>query len=101
MSSMTTSNEASHSAILSDSLERLQLESEGATSSDGTDGNHERDELGDLPSPSRSARALVHDGYGFRPPSGTSTPSGSSQVNRNASPLPDRHGLGWPGEHLS
>ena len=75
-----TTGDLSHSTILYDSLEHLQ---------------DEPDELPDLPSPSRSTRSSLHDGYGFRPPSGSSTPS---QAHRNASPLPDRHGLGWPGE---
>lgn len=35
----------------------------------------------------------VHDGYGFRPSSGVSTP-----INQSSTPsIPDVNGLGWPG----
>jgi hypothetical protein len=37
----------------------------------------------------------VHEGYGFRPPSGVSTPL---LQGATPSPIPDIHGLGWPGE---
>lgn len=39
----------------------------------------------------------LHEGYGFRPPSGSSTPlTEASHPADGASPLPDPHGLGWP-----
>lgn len=47
-----------------------------------------REELQQRPQPSRPP--LIHDGYGFRPSSGGSTPSAPSSI-------PDIHGLGWPG----
>lgn len=37
----------------------------------------------------------VRDGYGFRPPSGVSTPLTNGAGS--GSPLPDPNGLGWPG----
>lgn len=37
----------------------------------------------------------VRDGYGFRPPSGVSTPL--TNAAERGSPLPDPNGLGWPG----
>ncbi|KDQ14761.1 hypothetical protein BOTBODRAFT_32520 [Botryobasidium botryosum FD-172 SS1] len=57
-----------------------------------------RDEYGqigsknDQQSIARSRRAV--DGYGFRPPSGATTPAleGAGTV----SPIPDQYGLGWP-----
>ena len=39
------------------------------------------------------------EGYGFRPPSGITTPLYTSKaVGKTGSPLPDANGLGWPGE---
>lgn len=37
----------------------------------------------------------VREGYGFRPPSGVSTPLTNGAGS--GSPLPDPNGLGWPG----
>lgn len=37
----------------------------------------------------------VREGYGFRPPSGVSTPLTTGA--ESGSPLPDPNGLGWPG----
>lgn len=89
---MTLNADSSHSAILSDSLQRLQLDRDSTKDSDGP----ERDELANLPSPSSKSSRLLHEGYGFRPPSGASTPP--TNITRAVdSPLPDRHGLGWPG----
>jgi len=39
-------------------------------------------------------RPHPHDGYGFRPPSGVSTPL--TNEAGTSSPLPDPNGLGWP-----
>jgi hypothetical protein len=44
--------------------------------------------------PSRSL--IFHEGYGFRSASGGSTPP--KAVRNIDTPLPDRNGLGWPGE---
>lgn len=55
-----------------------------------------------LPSPGLARSAWtphVREGYGFRPPSGHSTPLLASTSGKGAdSPLPDPNGLGWPGE---
>lgn len=62
------------------------------------------DSLGDDPpaSPSNtctlSRRPLIPEGYGFRPLSGSSTPLlAAGPAADRGSPLPDVHGLGWPG----
>lgn len=44
------------------------------------------------PSPLSAARPHVREGYGFRPPSGVSTPNTTAE-----SIVPDINGLGWPG----
>lgn len=53
------------------------------------------DSLPPLPVARTSSRAHIHDGYGFRPPSGVSTPLTSTTTEFL---VPDLHGLGWPGE---
>ncbi|KAH9978120.1 GTP cyclohydrolase I [Lactifluus volemus] len=52
----------------------------------------EKEGSGDPP-PSSLSKTPLHDGYGFRPPSGVSTPTAPPDRN---SPLPDVNGLGWP-----
>lgn len=92
----------SHGTLLSDSLERLQLQSSDVTQNGDTYDN----KIGSEPrlsSPSsksyRLITSVVHEGYGFRPASGGSTPP--KPVGHGPdSPLPDRNGLGWPGEIL-
>ncbi|KIM83912.1 hypothetical protein PILCRDRAFT_818937 [Piloderma croceum F 1598] len=89
---MSTSfnGDLSHGLLLSDSLQRLQLEADVA--SNGTDNEFDSR----IPSPpSRLLGSVLHEGYGFRPASGSSTPP-SNVVRTIDSPLPDRHGLGWP-----
>ena len=81
----------SHGALLSDSLQRLQLQAE---SSSDHPPNPDIDPR--FSSPSRLRTSVLHEGYGFRPTSGSSTPP--QNAVRNDSPLPDRNGLGWPGE---
>ena len=57
----------------------------------------EQSELRDsTPSPSGRYHR-VHEGYGFRPPSGISTPLMITQPT-NQTLVPDVHGLGWPGQ---
>jgi GTP cyclohydrolase I len=85
----------SHGKLLSDSLQRLQLE---ASSSDVAQNGTDSDIDSPLSSPpSRLLSSVVHEGYGFRPASGGSTPPTRSVD----SPLPDRNGLGWPGEFVA
>ncbi|KIY72979.1 GTP cyclohydrolase I [Cylindrobasidium torrendii FP15055 ss-10] len=46
------------------------------------------------PSPLR--HHVVHEGYGFRPPSGVSTPIVTASGSSTDVLIPDAHGLGWP-----
>ncbi|KAF9246912.1 hypothetical protein BU15DRAFT_38958 [Melanogaster broomeanus] len=99
---------SSHSELLSNGLRQLELDqqstspqsSNGSTSShhDISQGETDPAEASPNPSPSttpvRSPRPHVREGYGFRPPSGVSTPVTSAA--ERGSPLPDPHGLGWP-----
>jgi GTP cyclohydrolase I len=86
----------SHGTLLSDSLQRLQLEPSDDLAPNGTD--NDNDSQISSP-PSRLLASVLHEGYGFRPASGDSTPP-SNVLRTTDSPLPDRHGLGWPGEFL-
>lgn len=105
-----------HGELLSDGLRQLELEQSQASPSpnhvdhpslhgDGgthaTESDPARDTHSQHPSPSASPTRPpwphVHEGYGFRTPSGTSTPQTlASQAGDRASPLPDPNGLGWP-----
>jgi len=87
--STSSNGDLSHGLLLSDSLQRLHLEADVA--SNGTDNEN------DFRISSPPSRLLHHEGYGFRPASGSSSPP-SNVVRAIDSPLPDRHGLGWPGE---
>jgi GTP cyclohydrolase I len=73
----------SHGDLLADCLRRLD--------SDPT--NQDQDRPQQVPPSFLPSRAP--DGYGFRPPSGVSTPAAPPDRN---SPLPDVNGLGWPGQ---
>jgi GTP cyclohydrolase IA len=85
-------SDLSHGTLLSDSLQRLA--SSGDVALNGTD--NDIDPHISSP-PSRVLSSVLHEGYGFRPASGSSTPV--SDAARNVgSPLPDPNGLGWPGE---
>lgn len=85
---------------LSQALARLQrLETEQSTSQI----SDKQDTEGSQRSQSASRLPSVHEGYGFRPASGTATPFTVSVQNGGiASPLlPDPYGLGWPGILIS
>jgi hypothetical protein len=108
---------SSQGAALMESLHRLHVESGGdvpstfrAQLSDLSDGRADEapstrgdvDEIdGDSAHQQRrhlppvSSDRHLREGYGFRPASGASTPLSHRGI---ASPLPDPHGLGWPGE---
>ncbi|KAJ4499981.1 putative FOL2-GTP cyclohydrolase I [Lentinula lateritia] len=43
----------------------------------------------------------IHEGYGFRPPSGISTPLIASASAASESLVPDSNGLGWPGKSVT
>ena len=79
-------SDLSHGKLLSDSLQRLQL----LSSDNGID---------PTPPPPRSLSSVLHEGYGFRPTSGGSTPP--NVVHSVDHPLPDCNGLGWPGRLLT
>ena len=89
MNSYTTEPEPSHGDLLADRLRRL----------DPPNPPHEIDQPVpvDLPDghPPPSVPRTPHEGYGFRPASGMSSPR-APPPDRN-SPLPDVNGLGWPG----
>ncbi|KAI9574992.1 hypothetical protein HD554DRAFT_2166435 [Boletus coccyginus] len=94
----------SHGELLSNELRQLELH--GATESQfllvANDADIPRGEAQSVNSqhdspqqvPVRSPWPHVHDGYGFRPPSGVSTPL--THGIEHGSPLPDPNGLGWP-----
>lgn len=96
---MSLDNIASRSQ-LSESLTKLKIEQdereaipeelEDHANDTRRDGSSSRHHVG---TPHR------HEGYGFRPPSGISTPMYLSKAVAK-SPLPDAHGLGWPGEQF-
>lgn len=107
--------DVTHGTLVSDSLQRLKLREQVlASQSEDADphvegelsatrgGNDEQNQV--LPSPSLSRSAWsphAREGYGFRPPSGVSTPLNAPISGVGASsPLPDPNGLGWPGRHL-
>ncbi|KAI0002924.1 hypothetical protein BJV74DRAFT_814195 [Russula compacta] len=88
MNSYTTEPEPLHGDLLADRLRRL----------DPPNPQHENDppvpvELPDG-HPPPSVPKTPHEGYGFRPASGMSSPR-APPPDRN-SPLPDVNGLGWP-----
>jgi len=88
-----------HGTLLSDTLQRLQLESSDVAPN-GDNYDNETDSEPRLSSPSsksyRKITSVVHEGYGFRPASGASTPPKTIAFHGPDSPLPDRNGLGWP-----
>ncbi|PSS37319.1 hypothetical protein PHLCEN_2v796 [Hermanssonia centrifuga] len=109
MSPPPDTDDATHGAILTDSLRRLQLKERipsslvEPTRPTGLTDTHAGDEPSargdqdkDDPQPPSSI-ARLHEGYGFRPPSGIATPvSPSLPTVGTSSPLPDPNGLGWP-----
>lgn len=102
-----------HSEILSDSLRKLQIQTQhndqeqpSASSPQPTRGPDTEHATVNDPQSSAIGQSLaalsphVREGYGFRPASGISTPVVSSvQVGMNGL-IPDPNGLGWPGELL-
>ncbi|KAI6128471.1 hypothetical protein EDD16DRAFT_131164 [Pisolithus croceorrhizus] len=102
-----------HGELLSNGLRQLELEQNQASSPSHVDHLSLHDRDGETPgtesdpaqdthpspsaSPTRPPWPHVREGYGFRTPSGTSTPQTlASQAGDRASPLPDPNGLGWP-----
>ncbi|KAJ3795197.1 GTP cyclohydrolase I [Lentinula aff. detonsa] len=80
----------SHSDLLAESLSKLetsQKQVNGKTDSDHPEGNS---------GPGTIGTPRIHEGYGFRPPSGVSTPLIASATAASESLVPDSNGLGWP-----
>jgi hypothetical protein len=80
---MNTAPEPSHGDLLVDRLRRLDI----------LDDHPVQTPSNDQPTPFQSK--TPHDGYGFRPSSGKTSPRAPTDRN---SPLPDVNGLGWPGK---
>lgn len=74
----------SHHDLLADSLTKLEISQSTAKMNPG------EEEKGHL------CNLRVHEGYGFRPPSGISTPDSPTTVASD-NLVPDPNGLGWPG----
>ena len=85
MNSYTTEPEPSHGDLLADRLRRLDNPDDQSVQAPSTSTVH----------PTPSLPKAPYDGYGFRLPSGMSSPLAPTDRN---SPLPDVNGLGWPGE---
>lgn len=98
----------SHGELLSNELRQLELhhatESQSLLASNDTDiPRGEPDPIQSVSSQNDSPQQVpvrppwphVREGYGFRPPSGVSTPL--TDGAQSGSPLPDPNGLGWPG----
>ncbi|KAG2151873.1 hypothetical protein BD769DRAFT_8244 [Suillus cothurnatus] len=86
----------SHVELLSNGLRKLELQqSETNPRSNDQDGDPHSENDPSAANASRLSRSQAREGYGFRPPSGISTPLTSRTVE-TGSPLPDPHGLGWP-----
>lgn len=103
-----------HGELLSDGLRQLQLQQEQQESSEAVSPKSvdhpplpedihngelipSQDTDSQLPSSIHPPWPHVREGYGFRTPSGTSTPQTLVSHGERTSPLPDPHGLGWPG----
>jgi GTP cyclohydrolase IA len=110
----------SHGSLLQDGLRRLEREQQAGLlhkpqMADASDGRADTNpsvrgddgqptELSEpVSSGDRATRSHIHEGYGFRPTSGASTPltAASHDAAGTASPLPDPNGLGWPGNIAS
>jgi hypothetical protein len=82
---------SSHGDLLADRLSRLGVSPNPA--------DHHPVQAPDDTQPTASSHKPTYDGYGFRPPSGMSSPR-AAPPDRTASPLPDVNGLGWPGQSI-
>ena len=84
MNSYAAEPDPSHGDLLADRLRRL----------DNLDDQSVQAPSSQIP-PTPLPNIAYRDGYGFRPPSGVTSPC-APPADRN-SPLPDVNGLGWPG----
>ncbi|KAJ3780501.1 hypothetical protein GGU10DRAFT_301011 [Lentinula aff. detonsa] len=78
----------SHSDLLAESLSKLETSQKQVNGK--TDPGHSEGNSGTIGTP------RIHEGYGFRPPSGVSTPLIASATAASESLVPDSNGLGWP-----
>jgi GTP cyclohydrolase IA len=102
---------SSHEADLRQSLQRIHIQQQHISAetspetTDRSDGHAHMepstrvvDPVDDEPNtrvPLPRRDSAIREGYGFRPPSGASTPL--REAHSAPSPLPDPNGLGWPG----
>lgn len=70
---------------LTSSLEKLETSKDTAETENSEGSNKQLS----------AVKPPLHDGYGFRPPSGISTPLGTAEI------IVDASGLGWPGAYFS
>ena len=84
-----------HSHLLTKSLEKLELAGE-MESQQPADASASKTTI--PPSPPARSAPRIHEGYGFRPPSGVATPLIQAATVTTENLVPDPHGLGWPGE---
>src|SRR6266851_1843339 len=82
---------SSHGDLLADRLSRLDVSPNPA--------DHHPVQAPDDTQPTASSHKLTYDGYGFRPPSGMSSPR-AAPPHRTARPPPHLHGLRWPGKSI-
>jgi GTP cyclohydrolase I len=102
---MTSAADASHVALLSSNLQRLQVQQQQSTVTDSESEAHSEEENPIRDSQKPSSVPISRDGYGFRR-SGVSTPLiQSQQAAADMLPsstlaqellVPDPNGLGWP-----
>ncbi|KAF8826472.1 hypothetical protein HHX47_DHR5000210 [Lentinula edodes] len=82
----------SHSDLLAESLSKLETCQNQANGK--ADSGHPEGNSVSIGTP------RIHEGYGFRPPSGISTPLIASASAASESLVPDSNGLGWPGKSV-
>ncbi|KAG2159008.1 uncharacterized protein EDB93DRAFT_1076273 [Suillus bovinus] len=97
----------SHVELLSNGLRQLELQQSETNPGSDHDGGEPQLQSKNDPAPDNDSLVASssanpswpqpRDGYGFRRPSGTSTPlTVPCRATEGASPLPDPNGLGWP-----
>ncbi|KAJ8086330.1 hypothetical protein PM082_005153 [Marasmius tenuissimus] len=86
-----------HSHLLTKSLEKLELTEEmEPQNSDEASASASQTTVPIPPSPPARSTPRIREGYGFRPPSGVSTPLIKAATSTTENLVPDSYGLGWP-----